>query len=37
MPDKFILNQYKTDSKYGKKTVKIPSVSGESNKEIFEI
>lgn len=24
MPDKFILNQYKTDSKYGKKTVKIP-------------
>jgi hypothetical protein len=25
MPDKFILNQYKTDSKYGKKSVKIPS------------
>jgi ribosomal protein S17E len=24
IPDKFILNQYKTDSKYGKKTVKIP-------------
>jgi len=25
VPDKFILNQYKTDSKYGKKSVKIPS------------
>jgi len=25
IPDKFILNQYKTDSKYGKKSVKIPS------------
>jgi len=24
VPDKFILNQYKTDSKYGKKSVKIP-------------
>jgi ribosomal protein S17E len=25
VPDKFILNQYKTDSRYGKKSVKIPS------------
>jgi hypothetical protein len=36
MPDKFILNQYKTDSKYGKKTVKIPSSLGKVIKRFLK-
>jgi len=36
MPDKFILNQYKTDSKYGKKSVKIPSSLGKVIKRFLK-